>query len=140
SAWEYAHSIRPTGGSSFTFVGNIHGYEEQDSLTFTVDGASVTLSDGQTVLGNVLEITRETTLRHPDTGSTDLATVTTTYTLSGNGLRLRHTTEWAVGGTCTASYPAMFPVDRERFSKGMVNTLPTDLDVTAGDGTFKGRV
>lgn len=114
NAWEYAYSVKPTGTSSFTFVGNAHGYETQTALTFAVDGAAVTPTVGSsTAATRKIVVTRTTTLFHPQLGSgaTPIATVVTVYTLTNLGLRVAHATTWLVGGAAATSYPAMQPID-----------------------------
>lgn len=140
SAWEYAHSITPTGASTSVLVGNYHGYELQDSLTFTVDRAAQALVDGQRVRGATATAVRMSRLRHPETGSTDVASVTTTYTMAVDGLRIQHATTWLVATVVGASYPAMLPALQATFDKGNIDTLGSPVALTAHGGAFLGQI
>jgi hypothetical protein len=150
SAWEYANSIKPAGASGYIFVGGYHGYEYQDALTFEMDGVAADPADGVFVYGESLKIARATRLRHDETGTTDVANVATNYTLDANGLGVQHSTTWNVAVSVAASYPAMYPVGHTvtnaygsagaLFTTGTVDSLADAFEMTAHDGTFKGKV
>lgn len=112
SVWEYAFR---TGG---TYFGNVHGYEVQDSIAVTVDGAASTPSAGQIVgVVNEADITRTSHLVNPaDTGQT-VANIVTVYHLDRNGLRVDATITWAASLTITAAY-AMAPMNSVPWGAG----------------------
>lgn len=108
SAWEYALEVLPSGASTYTFLGNIHGYEVQDSLTFTVDGAAVTPADGSVrTPDNSIEVTRTSHLVHPETAATVIANIVTVYHLDWNGLRVDVQITWAATAGVQAAYVMM---------------------------------
>lgn len=99
SAWEYALK---TGG---TFFGNVHGYDVEDSIAVTVDGASTTLVAGQIASAvDVLEITRTSHLVNPANTAQTIATVTTVYHLDRDGLRVSNTINWSASLTIQGAY------------------------------------
>lgn len=142
--YEYAYYLTPTGGTTATFVGNVHGYETEDSFSVAVDGQPVTLSASQRATGSQVVVTRVTRLHHPDIGAgvTDIATVTTTYTMDRRGLRIRHVDTHLMGGTAAgtggATYPAMLGVDGS-WLRGMTDSSPSPLTLTTNDDGYKIR-
>ena len=138
SVYEYARQYKPSGATANDFYGNGHGYDRQQSLTVLVDGASQSLSNNQIVAGSTsLVITRVSKLRHPDTSTTDIADVTTTYTLlPTNGLTIAHTTTWRVAGQMARDYPVMAPFG-ELLNKATLRGAGSDYDMdnASGDAT-----
>jgi hypothetical protein len=118
SAWEYAIKCLPTGATTSTFVGNVHGYEVEDSLTFAVDDVATTLTDGQvvTAVGRIVA-TRTSHLLHPDTGSTTIASCVVNYSLDRLGLSWSPTITWAVDTRVDISY-TMCPMDGMTYGSG----------------------
>ena len=91
SAWEYAVDMKPAGSGSYAFVGQaIHWYEQQTGLTVAVDGGAGP-SDGQTVAAWTVKITRATTIHHPNSVGTPLATGQVVYRLDRNGFSIEPT-------------------------------------------------
>lgn len=140
SAYEYAWNILPTGGTTSTFVGNVHGYEAPVSTTFYVDGVTPSLLNGQKIWGRCIEVVRVTKLRHPDTSTTDIADVTTLYRLTRDGLEIHHKETWNVQTVMAVGYSAMFPLVGATFTKGgMVGGATADYALTGNDGTYYGK-
>lgn len=105
SAWEYAHNLKPSGAPTSVFVGNVHGYEVEDTFVIKVDGTTVAPADGTTTQAtNTVEIVRTSHLLHPDTGATVVANVITTYTMDRRGLRVDVETDWQVTADVIAAY------------------------------------
>lgn len=99
SAWEYALQ---TGG---TFFGSVHGYEVEDGISATVDGAPVTLTAGQIATAvDVLEVTRNSHLVNPANTAQTVATCKVVYHLDRDGLRIDRTITWAASLTITGAY------------------------------------
>lgn len=141
SAWEYAHEFNVSGGAA-TFIGNVHGYEAQTAFAVTVDGRSFTGTVGEIAWGDRVEIVRDSSLRHPNSGAgaTNVATVRTYYRVDERGMDIVHRTTWLVAGTLSRSYAAMFPLDGGLFSTAQLvgaASTPT-LDMTVNDGTYRG--
>lgn len=86
SVWEYAIPV-----GAIPFVGNAHGYDYEDTLAITVDGAPVVLADTESANGAVVVVTRSSSLRD---GVTDLGATVTTYTMSRDGLALDVAITW----------------------------------------------
>jgi hypothetical protein len=81
SAWEYADNERPLAGGTLTFIGSIHGYERQDSLTVYNGNTVVAMTAGQTLAagtGGRFRFVRTSTLFHPDAGAGTTPTKTST--------------------------------------------------------------
>lgn len=139
SAFEFAHETVPSSGS-YTFLGNIHGYETQDSLTVYVDGQSRSMSAGDEISGTTVDVVRVSHLRHPDygSGSSNLADVTTVYRMSPSGLDVSWKATWLASATVRSSYPAMQPLSSLTFTKASVanDDVTSDYSLTAHDGSF----
>jgi hypothetical protein len=111
SAWEHAAKVKPTGATTATFLGNVHGYEQELGFTIKIDGTSPTISDGQIITAKQsIVITRTSQMFHPETGATKVADATVVYTMSRGGLELWPTLSWAVTADVSASY-AMLPLE-----------------------------
>jgi hypothetical protein len=130
SAYEYAWE---TGGN---FIGTLHGAETQDTLTFTMDGAPLSLADGQTAGGTSLRIDRTTRLHAYGTTTPDIANITTRYDLDRRGIRLRHDTTWLDSRSFTRGYGAMFPVHPASFSRTKTSRLASPITLVAGPGFY----
>lgn len=135
SAHEYAYQIIPAGGTTAAFVGQNHGYEIQDSLTLTVDGDEVVMTDGQRLpVKGYATFRRRTRLHHPDTGTTDVAAVTTAYRLDAEGLTITHEDRWLVNATGTSCYVAMFPLNGELLDRAAFPVSDTASTLTTFTG------
>lgn len=98
SAWEGAIDCGELGSGNHQFIsGTVHGYENQNSLSIKVNDATVTPTDGVIVAVNSAEITRTTSLFHPDTGTAlvddPFISRTTVYRLDRLGLTANRTDE-----------------------------------------------
>lgn len=119
SVYEYAVVFKPTGATSAPFIGNRHGNEIEDSLTFTVDGSAITPTDGSVTLGSEVVATRTSHLRHPDTGSTNVANGECVYTMTPTGgLEVHWTLDWLVSGGVGTAYAAMIPTQGDLCDMG----------------------
>jgi len=110
AAWEYAILGYQTTAGANTWIGNWHGYEVQDSITAYRDGVPAGLTAGRAVAGAAnVEIVRLSHLRHPDLGTTPLATCTVTYHVDRHGLRVDVSITWLVNFIANETY-AMMPM------------------------------
>lgn len=139
SAYEPVYRFTPTGGSQAVFLGNVHGYETETGLALAVDGAPVTLAVGEMLTGSSVEVTRASTLHHPEVGggATVVATVSNSYRITARGLDLAHRVQWATAGAVNASY-LMLPVNGARFTHAGM-TIGADLNPTASAGGTVGH-
>ena len=139
SAWEYANEFKPTAGSTYHFLGNIHGYETMTSLTFMVDGYPADPADGARVWGTrSVTAVRVTTAQHPESVTTTNQ-VTTTYHLNRSGLRVTTATSWLEGGSVKSAYAAMHPLV-ERFDRGHVAGYHPSFSLDQSDNVKHGVV
>lgn len=140
TAVEYAFQADPTGSNPI-FVGNIHGYEVQAAAepTVLVDGRAVTLTTGEIVWGDRVEVVRDTALRHPNAGSgaTSIATMRTLYRATEQGLDIVWSMLGASSFTMKTAYAGMFPTDGRSFTSGEVAGVTYAL--TANNGTMNGQ-
>lgn len=141
SAAEYAIYWKPPGGS-YEWLGQVHGYDNQTAFSFTVDGAAVSLSDGDVVFGSRVVGTRTSELFHPDVGAgaTKVGDSTVTYTLTDDGLQIDWTIEWLTTGTIGRMFPAMFPLDGPVFTAGSVDGAGENYDLTGNDDSSYGAI
>ena len=142
SAWEYAYYGQPAGTTAPGETGNIHGWEAEVSLTFTVDGVASTPADGARVDAiNEIVATRVTQLRHTELGTTAIADVTTKYILGRRGLRVDVTTTWNRDFTPTWMW-LMLPVNGpttnavgQKFNRAaLLDYAGGTLTLTGGNG------
>jgi hypothetical protein len=139
SAWEFAIEAKPTGASDWHFLGNVHGYEIQDSLTVAVDGATATLADGDIVAASdKVTVTRVSRLYHPDLGAgTTVADATVVYRMDGDGLTVEPAITWRVGGSVRSSY-IMMALNGAEISAGIGMDRGEILGDPTGARTFDG--
>lgn len=138
SAYEFAYRMK-IGGTS-EWAGSIHGYESAGALTITVDGTTVTMTDGQILAAtSSIVINRPSTLHHPN--QTGTASVSCAYTLDADGLRISHATTWQVTATPDTCYPSMLTITEGDpqflgvpFTKGSGSAVGTDLNLGQGAG------
>lgn len=133
SAYEYAIFLRAAGLTETTWVGNIHGYEEQTGLQVRVDGRRVDPSVASIEYGDSITITRRSVFRP---GSTPIATAETKYVMTEAGLRVRSTITWSKQAMIERAYVGMLPVD-ESLSEGRIGDSEV-LDLTTGSGGAAG--
>ena len=110
SVYEPVQVIIPTGGTTGTYVGGIHGYSTLNTTVITVDGVEVTPADGSITPGDIISFARNSSLYHPDidAGATEIGvSITTYYPTARQGLRVTTQTTWSLGGTATTYYPGM---------------------------------
>lgn len=140
SAWEHAEKFQPTGAATAAFVGNVHGWEAQDSFSIRVDDADTTLTDGQIVAANrSVQITRVSHFVNHENPTVTTANVEVIYTLGRFGLDIEDTITWAVPGTVSAAY-AMLPMEGAASNVGGVVRFTRGglLDCPAGPVTMVG--
>lgn len=122
SSVEYAMQWYPTGGLNKTFKGGpAHGYDDEQTLYFTVDAQPVVLTDPSFVVGTELTANRRTIWRTPDAvkdahgvtivGATDMAICNTEYRLTTRGLIVSWETVWRRDGAVDVAYPAMLALN-----------------------------
>lgn len=112
SAWEYADEERPDAGGTLTFIGNIHGYERQDSLTLYsgYSTAPITMAAGDVVapaVGGRFRIVRASTMFHPDSPAVATKTSVTEYLLDRQGLGVTSTITYLQAMYCDLAYQMM---------------------------------
>jgi hypothetical protein len=128
--------VPPEQVSAVDFLGNIHDYEYQDSIVYTVDGATVTPTDGQILTGQVVGAMLASHLRHPDTGVTDVALIAKQYEAQpATGLRVQQTIIWQHGGETRRAYVAMYPLGTT-FNRGSEVGATLDFDLDPNSGGF----
>jgi hypothetical protein len=144
SAWEYAIDCLPAGGSTHAFVGNVHGYEIEDSFTLTVDGSAVSLTDGQIVsVTREAAFTRASHLLHPDTGSATVANCSVEYRIDRLGLAVTPTITFQVAAIIYACY-TMMPLNGASVATGVPMDRGCALAMTStltqtGSGLKRGQ-
>lgn len=135
SVWEYAlHAYTPEPS---TWVGNSHGYDQDDSVTIYADGELLNLADGEVVGADKIIVTRRSTLLDPNDGVTETGKASVTYVIAAAGLRVEWQIGWIIAGTLGGpSYTAMMPRDPAFiWSKNVGLALPeAAID---NDGLFK---
>lgn len=114
SAWEYADEERPTGVGTLKLVGNIHGYEQQDSMVVWLGDASsaTTMATDTTsppAAGGFIRLVRTSTIFHPDKVGT-FKTCVTTYTVDRLGLQVESVMTYTVATEADLNY-AMMPLN-----------------------------
>jgi hypothetical protein len=108
SAQEYVASIKPTAAGGYEWAGGVHGNETEHTFTFTVDGSPTSLNDGESASGGRIVVTKGAYFRHSETGATDHADVTTTYSFtSRGGLEVEHQIDWIGTGDVNTYYRHM---------------------------------
>lgn len=138
SAWEFAHDVLPAGAATSHFLGNVHGYEVETGLTVSIDGAVVAPADGSTTVATrSIEITRTSELRHPETGTTNVATVVVVYRVDRLGLRVNIITTWNVAATVRAAY-TMMPLNGATTNLGVAMNRANLLNWPGGAITLAG--
>ncbi len=107
SSAEVAITAYPSGGSNTGYLGGkSHGYENEVSISFTMDGSPVTPSDGEIIMGTELVVVKSNQLHHSFDAS-PLADFIATYTLNSAGLDLDIYIEWLRAGTFITGYLGM---------------------------------
>lgn len=133
SAYEYAMVLQPTGtvADPEVFIGNSHGYDNQTALVCEVDDGVVVPADNQMIVAaDKVEIIRSSNLRHPlvGGGTTTIAAVTTTYTIEGEGLRVRSVFDWVgTGKAIGQAYAGMQPGNHAAFTVANSQNGPDTL-------------
>jgi hypothetical protein len=144
SAYEYAIQTVPIGASTPTFLGNIHGYEVEDSFTVEIDGVGTTLVDGVITPGvNTINFVRGSHLLHPETGATVIANVSTIYRLARHGLEVEPTITWLVPTTIYAAFsmcPANHALNESgKFDRAALLASPLVMAFTGLSDTYYGN-
>ncbi|MEU6204588.1 hypothetical protein ABZ814_13485 [Micromonospora musae] len=127
---ELAVDHQPAGTSSHTFVGgHNHGYEyETQALTLVVDGASVTLTDGQAVaVAGSATLVRRSDLYHPQNTATATLRARTSYRLDRTGLVVNTLIEAVVATVVDSAYFGSFTAPHS------LGRLQVDKDLTVYD-------
>lgn len=127
----YEYALKEDG---VDYVGNWHGNDAEQGLTFAVDGVAVTPADGSTTTGKTVRVVRTSVLTSRITGQ-PLAAVTCTYTMTGDGLDV----EWAMVFSAVPAidqmYVAMLPVEPALSRCRSLGNAAVDL--TANDNSMK---
>lgn len=135
SAWEYA-----LGVNGAVLCGGLHGYEGQTALTIAVDSVETVLENNQSATGGELTVVRTTQLFSAgvDAGATQIADVSTTYTLNPTtGLNINAVFDWLVNASITQAFAAMMPVD-DTYDKGG-NISTSDVTLLDNDDSIKAQ-
>jgi hypothetical protein len=123
------------------FIKNVHGWASQTGFVTQVDGRTVTLSVGETLWGNRVDLVRDCALYHSAVGgsptSTSIGAERTWYTLTPLGLDVTHRTTWSQAVSITRDYAGMFPCDGDTLTTGSVAGVSYSL--AANDGSYKGQ-
>jgi hypothetical protein len=144
SAFEYAIQALPTGATTPTFLGNIHGYEVEDSFAVKVDGVTTVLVDGVITPGvNSIDFIRVSHLLHPETGAAVVANCSTTYRLARNGVEVKPEITWQTGAAIYAAF-SMCPVNHAlnetgKFDRGALLSSPLSMAFTGVGDTYYGN-
>lgn len=137
SVFEYAISFTPTGGSQVPFIGNRHGNDIEDTFTLSVDGATVTPSDGTITVGSTVSAHRTSHLLHPEAVGS-IATSDCTWTMTAAGLRVHWFIDWLQAGTVSSSYVAMLPTQGNNLAMGTTGRGAVVGPLTADDNSVNG--
>lgn len=138
SSWNMAIDYKPDAGGSSVFCGEVHGYEDQQSMTIAIDGAASTLTDGQVADATSIVIDRVSHLKHPDSGATVHAICTGQWRFTARGMEVTKEIAWQDACTVQSSYAAMFPCAGALFDKGAVIGAG-DLDLSISDDAQMGK-
>lgn len=129
SAWERSFTVSPSGGTPTLIGTRAHGYEEDQTITVTVDGSPVTPT-GTPTTGAEVVIRRTSMLHHPD--AEHIGDVVTIYTMTPQGLDMEWTVDWLTDLTVGQCYGAMMPcgnlLDTGKTTSGAKATLNADDD------------
>jgi len=137
SAYEYAISSK-FGGSTLA-IGNVHGYDNQTSLVFTVDGVDVTLAAGEVKAGRNIVLLRTSELFHP-AATGKVADAIARYEVSApDGLRLQTKITWAQAGISNYAMQIMWPYTGA-WTRGAYAGQTVDMAVTDSNGSEKGHL
>lgn len=138
SVYEYAITYKRAGGTLAPFIGNRHGNEVEDSLAVKVDGAAVTLADGQGMIGSVVQVDRTTHLLNPDNAAETVGNGALTWTITPtNGLDVHWRINWTQLGETATAYIGMLPSQGNLLDKGRACGGPT-VTLLSDDGSKKG--
>lgn len=151
SALEYAHRFAPNfladgttpnsniAATPVTFYGRVHGFEDQLSVSFVVDGTPTTITDGTTVaVSSSAIITQVSRLYHPDNAGVVCRNSTTTYTLDASGMMIDQVHTWQVPATMWGGYAAMLPL-AGLFDRYTNSGLPSAVTSADANGSRKGE-
>lgn len=140
--WEISWNIVPTGGVTQWWVGH-SGSLKYISLAITVNGATVTPTNGQTFSGTEIKFITQQSVRATEIngGATQLGLLNLTYTMNATtGLTIDHDLTWSSGGSLYPSFPCMCATD-EIFDRVRADGEPvavlTDNDDSAKADTSK---
>jgi hypothetical protein len=141
SAMEYALSVQPNGTTQFNLVGNVHGYDSQQSLTVWVDGELVTLpaftpaQPPVAVFGREVVLVRTSQLFHPQNGATPWATMVTVYRVTRDGLMITPQLTDSIAATLAEAYASMLPLEGRTLSTGWHAADTSERTWLAGDNS-----
>lgn len=139
SRWEFALSFRPTvGGLSDAFIG--HSNTTVGAFSdVQIDGGSTTLSNGE-VKGctSSAAIVVTATHTHPDTGVTQVAHSTLTYTIKPTtGLDVAWSITWDVAGSAGTGYAAMMNLQSGLFTIARNLAFSSEITLNINDGNMR---
>ena len=143
SVWEYAFQVN--AGGQTAWIGNDHGYDHQTGIEFEVDGNPITLTDGQSVTGSEIVVTRTSQLAHPGLSLTpgsageavcewrlkgDSMTITFAWNPAFSSESASNKLEYPMAGVSTTT--------AEGFIKGRTLAMDADQDLSNHDGAIWG--
>lgn len=145
SAYEYAIEQRTGPSGTWTWLGNIHGYETQRSLALRVDGVETDPVPGTVVqAANEITLVRDSWMRHPDLDAgTVVCDALTTYRCDRDGLTVDPVLTWRVAVTVRNGYFGMMPLNAAnnpngRMDRAALLRTPTVIELAGGADTYRG--
>ena len=108
---EYEMAIKEKSGDGADFVGGFHGDELIDSVTMTVDGKEVSLSESGFYKGQNIVFTQNATVNASGKPDLKLIDHEKIYTITKDGIKLNQTAEWLNDSTVSEVYMAMLPIN-----------------------------
>lgn len=128
---EYEMAIKEKSGDGADFVGGFHGDEVIDSVTMTVDGKEVSLSENGSYKGQSIVFTQNATVNASGTPDLKLIDHEKIYTITKDGIKLNQTAEWLNDSTVSEVYMAMLPVNLKTAEGVQINDT-----ITAGGASY----
>jgi hypothetical protein len=136
--WEISYNTKPSGATSYEWVGHTGSLKFITLPAITVNGASKTLAIGEIAAGSEVNIAMQFGIRHSqiNAGGTDIGALDFAYNLKATtGLTISHHLVWSMTGV-TNGYPGMMAVSRNPFDRFATLAASVGADLTAADGSF----